>query len=652
MPNPSTHIRTATDTVTRITRPRALRAVDYLRVSTEEQKLGYGIASQGRKNSRHIAGKGWDHVGTFKDEGVSGSKEMGERPDFDRLMEQAKLDAFDVVVVEKGDRIGRVGRAFWRWVWALEDVGIFVAITNRNIDNTTPEGRAQMRREADYAETEWENIRSRTQGGLQEKAQDPGSPHVGGRPPYGYRIADKGIKGASHLVVDEAESEVVRRVHDMVVIDGLNLRQVAVRLNAEGVTCRSGRPWSAANLRDRIMSRAVLDAELVFRGAHAKTDAEGRPLWGESVSISLPRVLSEDEAATLRRKVAARARTSGRNRAVYPLSGRLIGLCGARYTGISRESLPYGHRNYRCGGKAGSLPYRPVCACSYLDAGTVEQRVWSEVVALLGDSRKLEELAAEWVGMSDGDQEAHAERIAGLDRQIESMKASITAVIVASAKQQQSADAIAAATAALNEELQQLEEMRAEAAAWLAEVEESDRRARDLKALANLAQHQLVDMTLEEQSEVLGLLEVKVFIEGPVPVRAGGHACTVQSWYRSAGVDVPAADLSDEQWALVSPLLPAGRRDRVRSSVDAIFAKARTGVAWPLLREAYGSTSTASKHFNEWVAQGSWARVDAALAEAERVPLPAVELLPPMRIEGRVDPRVMLSAEERSRTGS
>lgn len=50
-------------------------------MSTEEQKQGYGIAGQVRKNGRHIAGKGWDHVGTYKDEGVSGSKEMGERPD-------------------------------------------------------------------------------------------------------------------------------------------------------------------------------------------------------------------------------------------------------------------------------------------------------------------------------------------------------------------------------------------------------------------------------------------------------------------------------------------------------------------------------------------------------------------------------------------
>ncbi|MFF2746403.1 recombinase family protein [Kitasatospora sp. NPDC058048] len=625
--------------------------MDYLRVSTEEQKQGYGIASQARKNSRHIAGKRWLHVGTYKDEGVSGSKEMGERPDFDQLMEEAKFDEFDVVVVEKGDRIGRVGRAFWRWVWALEDMGIFVAITNRNIDNTTPEGRAQMRREADYAETEWENIRSRTQGGLQEKAEEVGSPHIGGRPPYGYRIEGKGLKG-SYLVIDWREAKIINLVHDLIVDLGLNIRQAAIWLNAAGYTCRSGKPWSAANLRDRVLSRAVLDAELVFRGDHAIKDADGLPIWGEAVVIRLPRILTVDEAADLRRMASTRRSDNSRVRSAYPLSGRLIALCSVPYTGFSRESMPGGRRQYRCSGKSEKVPGQAVCDCSYIDAEAVEQSVWTEVVSLLADSARLEELAAEWVGMASGDQTAHTNRIAELDKQIVEMKAAIASVLVATAKQGQSPDVIQAATGALNEELQQLEQMRAEAAAWLVEVEEVDRRARDLVALANMAQRQLVKMSLAEQDEILGLLDVKVTVEGPVPLRRGGARCTVQKWYQSAHLDVPAADLSEEQWELVRHLLPQGYRDRVRRSVDAIFAKARTGLSWPHLRAKYGSTSTASKYFTEWAADGTWAEMNTILAEVERVPIPALDLTPPMRIEGRVDPRVILIPGERSRTGS
>jgi hypothetical protein len=63
---------------------------------------------------------------------------------------------FDIVVVPDGRVIGRKGRAFWRWVWALEDIGVYVAVVADDYDNTTSEGRKKMRRDADYAETEWE----------------------------------------------------------------------------------------------------------------------------------------------------------------------------------------------------------------------------------------------------------------------------------------------------------------------------------------------------------------------------------------------------------------------------------------------------------------------------------------------------------------
>ncbi|WP_093819989.1 recombinase family protein [Streptomyces sp. PpalLS-921] len=127
---------------------RALRAVDYVRVSTEEQAKGYGIAYSGKRTARHIRQKGWEHVGTFVDEGVSGALESRQRPALRRLMEQAWMGPrpFDIVVMNEGRAIGRTGRAFWRWVWELQEIGIFVAVVKRDYDNSTPEGRARCGR--------------------------------------------------------------------------------------------------------------------------------------------------------------------------------------------------------------------------------------------------------------------------------------------------------------------------------------------------------------------------------------------------------------------------------------------------------------------------------------------------------------------------
>lgn len=200
--------------------------------------------------------------------------------------EEVAALAFIIVVVPDGRVIGRKGRAFWRWVWALEDIGVYVAVVADDYDNTTTEGRKKMRRDAEYAETEWETIRDRTQGGLQEKAELTPAAHIGGRPPYGYRIANKGTPG-SYLVVDEDEAKVIKRVYDLVVSEGLNLRKATIRLNSDGIKSRTGKSWTRDNLRDRVMPTPVLDAVLVFRGKHAKTDEDGTPLWGDSIRIEL-----------------------------------------------------------------------------------------------------------------------------------------------------------------------------------------------------------------------------------------------------------------------------------------------------------------------------------------------------------------------------
>ncbi|MGR8008229.1 recombinase family protein [Streptomyces hypolithicus] len=109
-----------------------------------------------------MAKKGWKHVGTYADDGLSGSLEAHERPDLQRLMADSVKTPrpFDMVVVNEGRAIGRTGRAFWRWVWDLEDLGVYVAVVDGDFDNSTDEGRARMRDAASYAEKERERSAS------------------------------------------------------------------------------------------------------------------------------------------------------------------------------------------------------------------------------------------------------------------------------------------------------------------------------------------------------------------------------------------------------------------------------------------------------------------------------------------------------------
>ncbi|MFI2292410.1 recombinase family protein [Streptomyces niveus] len=108
---------------------------------------------------------------------------------------------FDLVCVYRERAIGRRDKAFWPWVWKLEDDhNIFTAVVKGDYDNTTDEGRSKMRKAQDRAEDELVTIRDRTQGGIQEKAEEGG--YTGGNVPFGWRIEGQGKKGESRVVLD------------------------------------------------------------------------------------------------------------------------------------------------------------------------------------------------------------------------------------------------------------------------------------------------------------------------------------------------------------------------------------------------------------------------------------------------------------------
>jgi transposase len=78
-------------------------------------------------------------------------------------------------------------------------------------------------------------------------------------------------------------------------------------------------------------------------------------------------------------------------------------------------------------------------------------------------------------------------------------------------------------------------------------------------------------------------------------------------------------DLSDEEWALLGPLLPKNRKSaRVddRRILNAIFYVLRTG--WRDLPERYGPYTTAYNRFNRWSRRGIWKRIFDELASKSR----------------------------------
>jgi transposase len=80
-------------------------------------------------------------------------------------------------------------------------------------------------------------------------------------------------------------------------------------------------------------------------------------------------------------------------------------------------------------------------------------------------------------------------------------------------------------------------------------------------------------------------------------------------------------DLTDEEWALLEPLMPTSRKSARaddRRIMNAIFYVLRTGMPWRDLPERYGPYTTAYNRFNRWSRRGIWKKIFDKLAAQSR----------------------------------
>ena len=85
-----------------------------------------------------------------------------------------------------------------------------------------------------------------------------------------------------------------------------------------------------------------------------------------------------------------------------------------------------------------------------------------------------------------------------------------------------------------------------------------------------------------------------------------------------------ASDLSDEQWALIEPLIPVyawgrPRELNMRAVVNAIFYVDKTGCQWELLPKDYPNHNSVYYYFARWSDEGVWEPINTVLREQVRV---------------------------------
>jgi DNA invertase Pin-like site-specific DNA recombinase len=258
-----------------------MRALSYIRVSSDEQAFGVSPDAQAAKNRAYAELYDLQIVDQIADLGVSGGIAIARRKGGAELARRLACHDADAVIVTDLDRLVRdtfEGLSFFRW---CADHDIAVHSVQDRIDTSTPEGELTLTIKLAAATYERRKTGQRTRGAMAHLREQGRT--TGGAVPFGLvarpvldeqgraRLSGKG-RPMQLLLRDPATWPVRERIVAMYRRGGdgatrFGYRQLAKRLNAEGIRAvGGGKHWSLAVLRnlvvhhDRFASLPIADA--------------------------------------------------------------------------------------------------------------------------------------------------------------------------------------------------------------------------------------------------------------------------------------------------------------------------------------------------------------------------------------------------------
>ncbi len=332
---------------------------------------------------------GFEPTATFLDTDIVPHRERsGLRQLLRHLSEEAR--GFTFVIAQSFDHLGSDATQAVRTVLQLRSRGVqLISLDEGPIDESSLIDLWRLHNDPD---PDTERRRQR----LQEKAR---LGQAIGRPPYGYRVGDD-----ARYQVDEEEAAVVRRIFDLYMHDGLGIRRIAQRLNADGYQTRRGRNWSMVTIRDLLRNP-------VYIGRYDKL--------GVTVPGNHDAIVSEPDFEAVAQQMEQRRTAPGVS---HPSDFLLSGLvwCGedqTRMIGVTRR-----RQWHNAGGETGETIYR-----YYQSEARTNQSVGSY------HTRHADELEAEVLAHIRGEREGGETSVLDIGRD-DSALAAETVVAVANAE--------------------------------------------------------------------------------------------------------------------------------------------------------------------------------------------------------------------------
>jgi site-specific DNA recombinase len=379
----------------------------YTRVSTERQEREQTIESQLAVLRAWVEAHGHtvrdEHI--YQDQGYSGARL--DRPGLDRLRDTVQDGDIRAVVVLSPDRLAR---KYVYQVLLLEEfkrAGCQTLFVHRPIGED-PSDQLLLQIQGAIAEYERALLGERFRRGKLQKAR--AGQYLSSRAPYGYRYVPKRESAPGHLVIDDAEADLVRMMYRWLIEERMTIRQILKRLSFGPHQPRCGRlPWSASTvhhiLADPIYAGTAYSNRYRYvppkrprrtRGPHTAEASCRQPRPREEwIPIGVPAILDEATAQRAQEQLGRNALLSFRRNSHYNYLLRCLVSCGA--CGLAMFGRTYGatktqppRQYYSCHGKDCIVRARDrACSRRPVRAPELESAVWMHVRGLLEDPARL-----------------------------------------------------------------------------------------------------------------------------------------------------------------------------------------------------------------------------------------------------------------------
>ena len=359
---------------------RKKQVAAYTRVSSGKDAMLHSLSAQVSYYNDLIQKEdGWEFVGVYSDEAITGTKEG--RADFQRMLADCRNGKIDMIITKSISRFARNTVTLLETVRMLKALGVDVFFEEQNIHTMSADGELMLTILASYAQEESLSA-SENQKWRIKKNFEEGMPWCGRM--LGYRIRD----GQYYIIEDEAE--IVRCIYREY-LDGAGPGGIANRLTEDGIPTRNGGIWQpqtiATILRNYTYTGNLL-LQKTFRENHItkktirNTGQKTQYLLEEAHEAIIPLETFEAVQAEIERRIDSRKNTPPA-KPTFPYTGIIqCAKCGKNY----RRKTTAGRVSWICA--TFNTRGKKYCASKQIPEATLDALV-AEVVKNPAEIQKI-----------------------------------------------------------------------------------------------------------------------------------------------------------------------------------------------------------------------------------------------------------------------